>query len=104
MIGLMVGALVVFNLGFVAGAAFRTLSAQREVGTLRGVIAKQQAAVARMAKDNALLDHWCGRFRDLYIGTVAQIDPSLASELRAKWAQVQAPTAVARLLDRARHG
>ena len=97
--------------GFLAGVLLCHRVALRQTATLREVIGRQQkvitlqqAAVGNLVIANKHLDHWCERFRDLYIGAVAHIDPSLATELRAKWAQVQAPSAVARLLERARHG
>lgn len=97
--------------GFLIGVLVRHRVALRQAATLREVIDRQQkvitlqqSAVGNLVIANKHLDHWCERFRDLYIGAVAHIDPTLATELRAKWAQVQAPSAVARLLERARHG
>jgi hypothetical protein len=97
-------ALAAIAIAFAVAECRRERAARRQLAALQAVVAQQQRSLHRLVKDNVLLDHWCGRFRDLYIATVAQIDPAYAAELRAKWAQVQAPSAVARLLERVRHG
>lgn len=60
--------------------------------------------VSVIAVDNQRMADWCGRFRDLYLDAIHLIDPRLSDELRVKWAQVQTPEVVNRLLQRVKHG
>lgn len=77
---------------------------QRENADLQRQNATLVGTVRSMAADNQRLADWCGRFRDMYLGAVRTMDPRLAMELRQKWAAVQAPEAVNRLLQRMKHG
>lgn len=98
-------------LGMALGALFNGVSAGRQQQALRvRALAAEAVAIAANARadhalaDNQRLAQWCGRFRDMYLHAVAQMDPNFADQLRAKYAEADAPMAVASLLERCRRG
>lgn len=86
------------------------LAAEREAALLaelrraRKIVEDSISIESTMYADNKRLAEWCGRFRDMYLDVLQDINPKLGAELRAKWAHVQAPEAVNRLLQRVKHG
>lgn len=103
MIMLLLAPAVMVICGFV-GWLSRDRRAKAREQQLLALVAKHARAHDSAVAAARRMWHANQRLAELYIDAVGVVDPDLAAGLRRIWARVEAPQAVARLLQRARHG